>query len=208
MNLDTTSECAVCSRLHAIMFDFFAHYQYELSYSGEVRQRHAELGGFCPLHTWQYAEIASPRGICTAYAVVCRAWSERLSKAPLTDMRPLVPGADRCPACSRRGSAEQQELEKVAASIFAQQDNQPPLCLIHLQALARLVSAEAYKRLVQTQAAVYAEIAEHMENYARNDRPGVRERLTAGQRAAHRVGLSRLVGHKRLLAPWEFERTL
>jgi hypothetical protein len=195
--------------MHAIMFDFFAHYQYELSYSDEVRQRHAEVGGFCPLHTWQYAEIASPRGICTAYAAVCRAWSGRLAEALPADIRSLVPGTDRCPACSRRGSAERQELEKTAATVSAQPDDRPPpLCLIHLEALAHMVSVEVYKRLVQTQAAVYAEIAEHMENYAKNDRPGARERLTVGQRAAHRVGLSRLVGHKRLLAPWEFERTI
>jgi hypothetical protein len=44
--------------------------QYELSTSDAQQIGHAEQGGFCGLHTWQYEAISSPQGVCSAYPPV------------------------------------------------------------------------------------------------------------------------------------------
>ncbi|HXE89336.1 MAG TPA: hypothetical protein VNK82_00060 [Terriglobales bacterium] len=208
--VDTTSECVVCTRLRDVLFDFLAQYQYDLSTDEEVRNRHAELGGFCPLHTWQYAEMASPKGVCTAYAEVCRAWSAKLREGRLGSLHDLPPGPDRCPACSLKSFAERVELERVAAMITAvgQPRPAPPLCLAHVEALGDVISPSLFRRLLEMQAEVYDEIARNMEEYVKNDNPADRRTLTQEQRVAHRVGLGRMVGHRRLVTPWEFEKTM
>ena len=42
-------------------FQFLSPFQYELSINPKTQRDHAEHGGFCSLHTWQYESIASPQ---------------------------------------------------------------------------------------------------------------------------------------------------
>src|SRR5581483_4630225 len=59
--------CAICRNVLHDVLDFLRQYQYDLSTNSETQEKHAETGGFCPQHTWHYEQLASPRGVCTAY---------------------------------------------------------------------------------------------------------------------------------------------
>jgi len=48
------------------IFRFLSKYQYDLTINPETQHEHARRGGFCSLHTWQYENISSPYGVCTA----------------------------------------------------------------------------------------------------------------------------------------------
>ena len=59
--------CEMCRAVMGKTMRFLARYQYDLSTRPGTQEQHAKDGGFCPLHTWHYEQIASPRGVCTAY---------------------------------------------------------------------------------------------------------------------------------------------
>ncbi|MGB8885916.1 MAG: dynamin family protein [Candidatus Korobacteraceae bacterium] len=58
LRLQASSLCEVCSRVLKDLIGFLRHYQYQLATRPEVQKRHAENGGFCPLHTWHYEQKA------------------------------------------------------------------------------------------------------------------------------------------------------
>ena len=59
--------CQVCTKVCDAMFKFMAGFQYQIIINENERSSLAGRGGLCPLHTWQYAEIASPQGISSSY---------------------------------------------------------------------------------------------------------------------------------------------
>ena len=44
--------------------------QFRLATREDEQERHTLGGGFCPLHTWQYASVASPLGISAGYGPI------------------------------------------------------------------------------------------------------------------------------------------
>jgi hypothetical protein len=60
--------CVICERIRAVPFEYLAPTQYDLATRQDSRAEHAARGGFCTLHTWQYAETASDLGIALPYA--------------------------------------------------------------------------------------------------------------------------------------------
>jgi hypothetical protein len=47
--------------MEATLSAYLRHNQFRLATREDDQQRHALVGGYCPLHTWQYAAMASPR---------------------------------------------------------------------------------------------------------------------------------------------------
>jgi hypothetical protein len=67
LQLEKRTGCWICGAVLDAIFGFLSKYQYELTINPDTQREHADRGGFCPLHTWQYENLSSPYGVCTAY---------------------------------------------------------------------------------------------------------------------------------------------
>jgi hypothetical protein len=181
----------------------------------------ASRGGLCPLHTWQYAEMASPQGISAAFPAVLMTLSRRLRD--LTEMDSsaglglrtgdFVPGPEKCRACQEQASAEEAVINKILEQVGSENGWEatgvPVLCLPHLSAVLRkIVDSGLGKTLVDFEAAVLERLAENMERYALKHDALRRSSWSEDERVAYHRGLSQLVGDKRLRAPWRVEYLL
>lgn len=211
--------CQVCSIVADAMMKFMAKFQYQIFANESERTVLARRGGLCPLHTWQYAEVASPHGISASYPQVLKELSGRLSdlarfEAPgsLNDRaRRLMTWPQKCRACREQAAAEEKVLDEILATLNASNNQQSPkfpvLCLAHLSALLKKLPDENLAReLLDFEAALFERLAENMERYALRHDALRRNLNSSDERVAYHRGLSQLVGDKRLQAPWHVER--
>jgi len=211
-------ECLICRAVVKAVFDFLSKLQYELSTDAEAQREHAETGGFCPVHTWLYANLTSPLSVSRAYAAILKARAAELShlsraaetieelSSGLYDSSSLRPVCSVCAIGSdARDGAIAEMLSGLAAN--ASQDR-PSLCLPHLQpALRRCADLKSGQELVDECVRALDRVADDMRRYALK-RDAIRRNLTTSdERDAHKVGLSKLAGHRRLaLAQREDDR--
>lgn len=205
--------CFACERIAAELYDFFRKRQYELSVNEAEQRVHAANGGFCLLHTWQYEHIASPQGICLAYAPLLAATARHLRLIAASALSPqsmmdrildLCPSGDRCPACRRMLEAEKAAVEQFRQMSRNRDDEEEAagLCVRHLGAvLNRETDIETAKNMVFEQAKTLERISEDMQTYSLK-RDATRADLISDEEwKVHLLGLSLLVGHRRLSAP-------
>jgi hypothetical protein len=115
-------ECIVCRPMEAALTEYLSHYQFLLATRERDQERHANAGGFCPLHTWQYARMAFPLGISAGYAKLAVATADALElvRQPAACSRELarqVAGlatGRACPACAVLAGCERDEMSRVA----------------------------------------------------------------------------------------------
>lgn len=210
--------CRVCVRVADAMMKFMAKFQYQIIVNENDRAALANRGGLCPLHTWQYAETASPQGVSTSYPRVLTEVSSRLSDLAHAESpssfadraKMILAQGDRCRACHEQAIAEEKVLSEIREKLTTQDNHDasrlPVLCLPHLIALLRKVQDDNLKRaLLDFEAALFERLAENMERYSlRHD--ALRRFLNSeDERVAYHRGLSQLVGDKRLQAPWRVE---
>lgn len=204
--------CFVCERIGAELFEFFSKRQYELVTNEAQQRAHSASGGFCALHTWWYERIASPQGVCLAYAPLLAAVARHLrriaalSSSPrsLRDrVRELYPSADRCPACQRAAETERMAVDQVRERLVHREEgtDEDALCLPHLAAvLGRETDPVRARSLVLAQALSLERVSEDMQIYSLKRDALRRELASEEERMAHILGLSRLVGGRRLSA--------
>jgi hypothetical protein len=202
--------CAVCDRVVDAMLDFLRTYQYDLYVSAEVQRKHAEAGGFCSMHTWQYAALASPQGICSAYPQVVFRFSEDLldlaeGRVPrhTTDgiAGPPLPADKTCPACQTAQAAERKALEEFASQLEAEaaggQRQEKRLCLTHLEkVLLQLRNGSAAERLLRRESDVFRRIAENLQRYALKHEGRRSDLITEEEWQAPNQALTLLAGHR------------
>jgi GTP-binding protein EngB required for normal cell division len=167
--------CEICRTVLDEQFRFLARYQFELSTRPKTRDEHAEHGGFCPLHTWHYEQITSPRAVCTAYPALLHRTASRLRELAAVERdggvareRWFVP---RCPVCRLRWEAEERTVGHVLARIARDdapdRSPAPALCVPHLRSvLDRAADASIRERLLSVTAAWIERLAEDMQRYA------------------------------------------
>jgi len=210
-----TRGCPVCNRTQKTMFDFFAHWQYEL-YGNETSQNlFAVEGGFCQLHTWQLEAIASPQGISQGYPrLVDRVAREitrlatgngNLTKSVLS----LIQNSRHCRACHALRTAETEYLGRLAAFI---QDSEggtaysrsQGLCLRHLALLLEFnLSQEIKSYLLRHTSRILSATAEDMQSFTLK-RDALRRSLhNQDEDDAYMRALIRLAGARYLAVPWE-----
>lgn len=171
--------CAVCERVLQAAFEFLSRYQYDLSVSPAVQKRHADNSGFCPLHTWQYATLASPHGVSSGYPALLERLAERLRTVAADAARSgvsasvgrLLPTRETCLVCRVCADAEAQAASALGgeASRAGQAESalDSAICLPHLSLLLRSVrDAAAARRLLEREAAILDRLAEDMRRYA------------------------------------------
>jgi GTPase SAR1 family protein len=203
--------CVVCRRLEASLFDYLREDQFELATDTRRQESHAEGRGFCPLHTWDYAELASSIGISAAYARLAEAAAHALRaieerSSSVEDLRRgvawLTQGPEGCPACRVLAAAERSAIAELIADSAAMDEEPPPLCVIHLQAALDACSDLARaRRLARALSEVLERASEDMRTYALK-----RESLRAGmvtdeERRAYLLTLQYLAGHANLARP-------
>jgi small GTP-binding protein len=209
--------CPVCVRVADAMIKFLAGFQYRVLVDQPDRAANARRGGLCPLHTWQYAEIASPQGVSTAYPPVLNTMSERLealaaldSNDPAGRIRSFVVPSTACRVCQEQAKAEDKVLMEILESLSRLKDTNgrklPALCLPHLSALLRKSPEPSLRaELLNFEAALLDRLAENMERYGLKHDALRRGFASEDERVAYHRGLSYLVGDKRLSFPWHIE---
>jgi GTP-binding protein EngB required for normal cell division len=212
--------CRVCTCVADAMFRFMAKFQYQIVISAQERLALASCGGLCPLHTWQYSEIASPQGIAASFPAVLTTLSRRLSGLAESgdrntlgaETKRLLTKPEQCRACREQFSAEERVIEEIVREIThvgGRLPKTPALCLPHLSALLRkLADPEVASHLVAFEAAVLERLAENMERYALKHDALRRSLQSEDERVAYHQALSQLVGDKRLQAPWRVQYLL
>ncbi|OPY72349.1 MAG: hypothetical protein A4E64_02958 [Syntrophorhabdus sp. PtaU1.Bin058] len=202
--------CLVCERIKTELFNFFCKRQYELSVNEARRREHARAGGFCPLHTWQYAQIAAPQDISLAYAPLLAAVAHGLydiaSSASSADsvrdgLNHLLASTENCSACLKIMEAEKNVIEEFLKTSPRREDEEADagLCVVHLGAvLNQEIELETARNLVLRQADVLNRISENMQTYSLKYDAVRRELVSEEELMAWLFGLSLLVGHKGL----------
>ena len=220
LKLDKRTGCSVCASVLSAIFEFLANYQYKLTIDPAVRHDHAKRGGFCPLHTWQYENIASPYGVCASYPelthriaaeIVClaRDFSQQNGSTP-DNLRALLSTARTCSVCEVRIAAEKKAVDEIGSAamrVTTSTDEQfVMLCLPHLvMVVDSLGVGEAAQRLLKSHSVLLERTAEDLQRYAvKYD--ALRRNLTSDEeRQAAQLALILLAGHRSVSAPWAVE---
>jgi hypothetical protein len=211
------THCAICEKLGEVAFDYMAQAQGELATGHTRRAEHARSGGFCPTHTWQYAEIASDLGIARGYAELAEAAADLLREAELnasTDeqlraaVAQLLAGSERCPACVALAAAERAAVLEILAELpagpdLADEAAVPALCVGHTAAmLVANPGLERGSRFVRALADTLGRASEDMRTYSLKRDSFRRQLLSDDEQAAYLRAISYLAGNRDLIRPW------
>jgi GTP-binding protein EngB required for normal cell division len=208
--------CLVCAQLAEATYQFLSHEQYALATDPQQQTRHAQEGGYCTLHAWQYESIASPQGLCLAYAPLLDARAGDLHAAGgATDLAALMraveaafPASQGCRVCRFIAEQERRIASDVAARIVSTADQfHPGLCILHLHSIlgAGLPPTSVYE-LVASEAEALERIARDMRMYALKHDAIRRGLVTEEERNAYLRGLAWVAGERTIARPWPTER--
>ncbi len=213
--------CPICFAQGQAVFDFFARWQYTLSTSDVAQRASMSSRGFCPVHTWQFQQMASPLGISEGYAPLIEASAAELRRlAGIAGEAPerigahidaLLPGIETCAACRVLRETETGQIDRVLTQISTPSGREAysrseGLCLPHLRAalmaaaalpiLAASPEGQAGEFLLREQIRILEEISEDMRSYTLK-RDALRRQLTNSQEEnAWKRALVQLVGER------------
>ncbi len=208
---DATAQggCTVCQQMEQALTSYLFTAQFRLATRDDEQERHALGQGFCPLHTWQYAAVASPVGISAGYAPLAASVAEALESlsrqdSPAADLArdvaSLTAGRGRCPVCAALAASERTAIAELFSTALPQTIT---LCLRHL---ALTLSADAdpptCRVLLRAAATALRRESEDMRSFALKREAYRRGLVTAGESRAHLDALRRLVGLPALTQPW------
>jgi GTP-binding protein EngB required for normal cell division len=219
LDLEKRSGCRICGEVLDAVFHFLSKHQYDLVIDRDAQREHASRGGFCSLHTWQYENISSPYGVCTAYPELAHRMATELQsvaeagEGPAWSARGITQfGAsqDTCKVCQVRLEAEGKTVKEAVSTLRRSEASpngrQPACCLLHLAMIVgQLGKGRAAESLLNAHAQFFERIAEDAQRYAlRHD--ALRRHLTSEEeRRASQLMLLMLAGHRSLCAPWNVQ---
>jgi GTP-binding protein EngB required for normal cell division len=208
-----TRGCPVCNHLTEAAFAFFARWQYDLSANEQVQRAFADELGFCPLHTWQLADLSSIQGLALGYPRLMErlandfaslAASSQGTADPLATLRE---NAKTCRVCDLLQGAEQEYTARLAACLGDTAGRQAyaaskGACLRHLDFLLRAARNADVGRFLLAEAAKHFEHwAEDMQSYAIK-RDALRRGLqNPDEEDAYLLALLHLAGNRSLCLP-------
>jgi len=204
--------CAICGQLEAAQTEYLIRRQLLLATSEGDQARHAETGGFCPLHTWQYAHLASPVGISAGNAMLASQLAAALREAEARSSDPselarhvtAIARNRACPACAVLAATERDGVAGLAVRVPAAEP--PPLCLNHLSlVLEACPSLPAGRTMTGALAAALQQASENMRAYALKREALRRSLITDDEGSAYSVALRLLAGQPALALPAEPE---
>ncbi len=209
--------CPVCAAQGQTLFAFFAKWQYLLATDAVAQHAFAAEQGFCPVHTWQYQEMASPQGISDGYAPLIDTMAAKLSQViehsperAAEALAVLMADASTCAACRLVRETAAEQVEQLLTHLATEEGRADYassvwLCLPHVQvALAHLEqrAEETVERhvitefLLREQARRLSDLAEDLRSYALK-RDALRRGLLHQEEAdAWRRALVQVVGER------------
>jgi len=199
--------CTVCAQLEETLTRRLRRGQFLLATRDAHQARLTRAGGYCPLHTWQYASIASPLGISAGYAKLASAVAGTLESLSQGDQTPeslgravaaLSPGPGGCDLCQALAARERDAIAEAAAQV-----PDSPLCLRHLaMTLAAGPPPAAAQAMIGALAAVLRSDGADMRDYALKREALHNWLVTDEESRAHQDALRRLAGLSVLTMPW------
>jgi hypothetical protein len=175
----------------------------------DEQERHTLGRGFCPLHTWQYAAVASPLGISAGYAKLAASVADALESLSRQDstvadlargVAALTTEPGKCPVCAALADRERTAIAGLISQVPPATD---ALCLRHLAlALFAGVEAGAARALLHALAATLRRDREDMRVFALKREAYRSGLVTAEESRAHLDALRRLAGPPALTQPW------
>lgn len=207
-----TATCAVCEQLTVTLSEYLRHDQFRLATREPHQTRHAQAGGFCPLHTWQYAAIASPVGISAGYARSAESLADTLDSADqrsstieelAQSVADLTRQTEKCPVCAALTASEHGAVADVASTTTAH-TNTVTLCLRHLAlVLAADPAPDDGQAMLHTLATALRRDAEDMRAYTLKREARHSDLITDEESGAYREALHLLAGQPELVQPWD-----
>jgi ribosome biogenesis GTPase A len=209
--------CPICAVLEQALFAFFAKWQYTLATNPVAQRAFAAEHGLCPVHTWQYQEMASPHGISDGYTPLIESMAVELSRlleqpaahasAPLAA---LLASSATCAACRLVRETASEQVEQLLAHLTTASGCQDysssaGLCLPHLQETLAHLERRVEKTgeysmiagfLLQEQVRRLENLAEDLHSYALKRDALRRGLLNHDEANAWRRALIQLVGER------------
>ena len=199
--------CTVCAQLEETLTGQLRRGQFLLATRDADQTRLTRAGGYCPVHTWQYASVSSPLGISAGYAKLATAVADTLESLSRDDRAPgdlgravaaLSPGPAGCALCQTLAQRERDAVTEAAA-----QAPDSPLCLRHLaMALAAGPLPAAGRAMIRALAKALRADGEDMRDYALKREALHSWLVTDEESRAHQDALRRLAGLSVLTMPW------
>jgi tRNA U34 5-carboxymethylaminomethyl modifying GTPase MnmE/TrmE len=208
--------CPVCNHLMEAAFEFYRAFQYSLSADEQTQRAFADQLGFCPLHTWQLAAIASPQGLSLGYPKLLERLSDTLSglldglSQSAGSVAALVRTPKDCQVCELLRSEEQEHISRLSHLLAEPAGREAyarghGVCLRHLALLLAGSSGDVARFLLGEAVRRFDQLSEDMRNYAIK-REAIRSGLLTGDEdEAYLRALIRLAGHKGLCGVWANE---
>ncbi len=137
-----TRTCPICAAQGQALFAFFAQWQYTLATNATAQRAFVAERGLCPMHTWQFQEMASPQGISEGYAPLIETLAVELShlrERAAAPLAALLAGTATCPACRLVRETTAEQVEQLLAHLATAEGREDyassaGVCLPHLQA--------------------------------------------------------------------------
>lgn len=211
--------CPVCEHIAQQAFDFFAHWQYQLSTEEQAQKEFAEELGFCPLHTWQLFSMSSPYGASVGFAQLAENISLHLkSNIRLYEkgegLKRLVHNSRNCQVCKMLRDAEEKYIAKMSGMLNETQgqnlyQESQGACLWHLGMFIDSVpSVDIREFLISHAVQQFGHEAEDMRSYALK-RDALRRNLqNKDEEDAYRRTITRIVGNRNVCMPWAEDREI
>jgi ethanolamine utilization protein EutP (predicted NTPase) len=200
--------CIVCLRMQATLADYLRRSQFRLATREGDQERHALAGGFCSLHTWQYAAIASPLGISAGYPKLAAAVADALESIGEQDgtvadlagrVAAVAPQPGTCPPCAALADRERESVSEAAG----QAPGAAALCLRHLaMALAAGLPPDTGREMIRALAAALRRDGDDMRAYALKREALHSGLVTEEESRAHLGALRLLAGLPALTQTW------
>ena len=208
-----TRGCTMCNHLTEVAFAFFARWQYDLSANEQVQRAFADELGFCPLHTWQLADLSSIQGLSIGYPKLLErlardfaslAASSQDTSDPLATLRE---SAGTCRVCDLLQRAEHEYAACMAACLADTVGRQAysasqGACLRHLDLLLQAApNSEVVSFLLGEAARHFEHWAEDMQSYAIKHDALRRGLQNPDEEHAYVLALVHLAGNRSLCLP-------
>jgi len=205
--------CPVCEHLALQAFDFFAHWQYQLSTEEQAQREFALEMGFCPLHTWQLLSVSSPYGASVGYAQLADNMAHHLkSNIHLHHkgdvIKTLVHNSRNCQVCRMLRHAEEEYIKKLHKMLNETEGQNryhqsQGACLWHLGMLIDTgPSGEIHEFLISHAIQQFAHEAEDMRTYALKQDALRRALQNRDEEYAYLQTIMRIVGNRNVCMPW------
>lgn len=199
--------CEICDAALGQLFAYLRRRQYDLSLRREAQLAHAEAGGFCSFHTWQYEALASPEGVAAAYAPllsrVCAQLRRSAIESAASEARGELSSVTGCPACGVQERAESEALVIAASRENDEGAHRTAIaCLPHLQRLVPLLApGRPLQRLLEHQATALERLSDDLQRFSLKQVAMRRSFMSEEEKAAPHDALSLLAGHRNLSGP-------